>query len=109
MVIMQGQSLVCSAYMYGNTTSLINDPRVAPYTNPKFVPLDNVNCKMKLVAVGGWPMLFVIATKDILPGFTPSALIVMACSLRIYRSAALYSCLVPLAAVELPFCCPVPH
>lgn len=71
--LLQGRLLVSSAYMYGNVTALINDARADPFGQPlQPLPLTAFNCMLKVIAIGDWPMFFVVATKDIKSGKHPA-------------------------------------
>ena len=62
--------------MHGNLTALINDLRINPYSPCQSVGAESTamltplvaNVAIMGIAVGGWPMFFVVALRDIMPG-----------------------------------------
>lgn len=64
----------CSAFMFGNITALVNDPRPAAFSRPCSAGgasggwRDLVNCHIYEVSVGGFKVPFLCTTKDVAPG-----------------------------------------
>ena len=66
----QGKQLCCLALGFGNITAAINDGQADPLAKECSDDSSDVDANVALVAiaVGNWPFLFVVATKDIAAG-----------------------------------------
>ncbi|KAK9816548.1 hypothetical protein WJX72_001809 [[Myrmecia] bisecta] len=63
------ENLTISAFMYGNETCLINDPRRSPLQNPcEKVAARAVNVELQPVLIGSWPFLFAVVSRAVRAG-----------------------------------------
>lgn len=59
--------LFTTAYLYGNITSLINDPAIDPFTSPEGNFIEPPNCNVVNCLVWGWPFQFLVNFREIKP------------------------------------------